>query len=268
MQNLPNIEPMEVAVVSLAAVVLCFAPTVLGWADGLRRRRAERLASGTLPLTPYPEPAHAEAPEAEVQAGAEVSMAESGYAPVDEFGEPGVPTGGEVSEAAARPVLSETLAAAPLPPAAETQEPRHESGGGEPSAPALDAGLPMFEERPADPAAATHLFRLDELRRVRLPDWPPAGVRDDPERHRLWQEAQRVGEQGVITSAALAASVAVQSTCLGRAEADGPKLRLHFLLFPDLWPVSPMQAVAAAVFEVDTASGEIHRRVVRVKREE
>ncbi len=34
-------------------------------------------------------------------------------------------------------------------------------------------------------------------------------------------------------------------------------LRLHFLLFADMWPVAANQACAEAIFELDSASGQV-----------
>jgi hypothetical protein len=108
-----------------------------------------------------------------------------------------------------------------------------------------------------------HQFRLEDLHWVRLADWPPADVRDDPARRQLWAEAERLLERhrGVLLSSALVSPLPVRSACLGAIEQAGATSYLHFLLFPDLWPASPDQAVARVVFEVDGANGEIRGRV-------
>jgi len=109
-----------------------------------------------------------------------------------------------------------------------------------------------LEIQPAD-GVWRHSFRLQDLHEARLPEWPPAAIRDDPERDRLWHEGERVGHQhrDAVLSAMVRSPYPARARCLGAVEADGSKLRLRFLLFPVVWPVSQNQAVAQAVFEID-----------------
>jgi hypothetical protein len=106
---------------------------------------------------------------------------------------------------------------------------------------------------------ASHEFRLAALHRAHLPDWPPPAIRNDPERYRVWEAAQRVVEAHwtAIGSAMIFSPYPARSMCLGAAQADGSRYRIGFLLFPVFWPISDSQAFAQAVFEVDEGSGEL-----------
>ena len=252
MQNLPNILPMEVAVVVAAALLLCGGPAVLAWSDERRRRRRERerLAEERRAAMPAAEVAIASMPagsgepvvalpEVPPQAAPEMmpmveAAVEPSAAPFD------IPN--DVAEAAALPVPDS------MPPALEAMAPPPvEQPQGDSAA--FDATVP----------SARYELHLDELRRVRLPDWPPEAVRHDSQRLAVWREAEQLAEahHAAIGATPLHSPYRAQSSCLGGAESEGTRLRLRFLLFPMLWPVSDTQAVAEAVFEMDRDGGNL-----------
>jgi hypothetical protein len=236
----PNIMPMEIVVVSAGFLVLCVAPALVGWLDAARRRRAEE-------ATRRPPAAPAEA----------ARVFEAGQ-------EGGLTPGAGEPPAFAEPVSSsEPAAAADLP---LEQEGRIATAG--PSSPV--AG---WKEEPAPPVseptvavAAPHLkteqayeFCLQDLRRARILDLPPPAVRNDPERHRVWEEGSRLASQhqGRIDRSRLAGPYMPQSACYGTAETHGSALQLRFWLFSDLWPVKEGQAIGDAVFEIDGSGAEL-----------
>jgi hypothetical protein len=246
MQNLANIKPVEVVVVGSALLVLCVAPAVLAWSDARRRRKVLARAAVPEPVVSAPPP---------VAAAATPSLADVQQV----WDEPTVTVDADMLPAPA----------APLQPAAEFALPVEP-----PAAAPIDAP-PAVAEAPAPPPAEPvreaqtvaepprYQFCLQELRRVRLPNWPPAEVHDDPARSAVWREAERlvVQRQQEINAMPLASTQRAQSSCLGFAEADAAGMRLRFLLFPLLWPSTEEQATAEAVFEVDRTTGEIRSRV-------
>ncbi len=131
--------------------------------------------------------------------------------------------------------------------------------GEAPATPAEPPVAPAALELQPLAAPGRHRFRLRDLHRTQLPDWPPAVIRHDAERNRIWQEAERVAAeyQALIDEATIVSPYPARATCLGAGEIDGPIVRLRYLLFPSLWPVSENQAVAEAVFEIDQAHGGI-----------
>jgi len=230
--QLPNITLMEIVIVAAAFVLLCIAPAVLTWSDERRRRSASAVplpaivTETALPLA------------VGLQADSDVSTADTVYGDVlaaAAFVNP--PLGDEADPTAVDRLESPTVA-------------------------------PVVEESPgavfqAVEGAAPHQFRLEELRRARLADWPPAAVRGDAERSRLWQEGERLAAQHerMIASLLLASPYPAQSSCVGTVNADGARYFLHYLLFPTLWPVEANQAVAEVIFEIDPASGDVHHRM-------
>jgi hypothetical protein len=98
-------------------------------------------------------------------------------------------------------------------------------------------------------------FRLEYLHRARLADWPPAQVQSDPAGRQLWNEAEQLATacDAVLSATDLVAPCPVRSASLGACERRRAGTALHFLLFPDLWPAAPEQAVARVVFEIDPA---------------
>ena len=213
MENLANITSLEVGAVSVGMLLFFVCPAFLGLADQRRRRRLQAAHDRELAV---------------IAATAEPSE------PVTE----GIPLSPSIPEEIAldRDMVAAVSAPTTLPP---------ESGV------TLQAPQPL-EIQPAD-GVWRHSFRLQDLHEARLPEWPPAAIRDDPERDRLWHEGEHVGEQhrDAMLSAMVHSPYPARARFLGAIEADGPKLRLHFLLFPVVWPVSQNQAVAQAVFDID-----------------
>ena len=247
MQNLPNVSPMELAVVCAAVLLFSIAPAVLAWNEQRRRRRMllERArlvveSGGALGEAGMQAVSPVALPEREVEAQTPhepmaASLPTPSDAPIDMVTETPDTMGAPLTT----PLWTDAVAA---PPAADSP---HAAAAGEGSSPAV---------------SGRYSLQLQDLRRVRLRDWPPATVRNDPERSRVWQEAQHAADEheSSIGSTILSSPYPAQSTCLGAAEAEGSKLRLRFLLFPVLWPLAAEQATAEAVFEIDRASGAIH----------
>ncbi len=249
MQNLPSITSMEVVVVSAAVVLLYVFPTLLAWSEARRRRRLERLTHLSFLAASEPLPA-------------------SDAAATSTFGTSSeLPSGGEVAASSASRFADPEVAAAPSNPSpaaepiARLAEPSTLAEPPEASATTTastngDAPVELY------PLSGTprHRFRLDDLHQSRLHDLPPAIVRNDPQRQRAWEEAEHAAEQHrrTIASATIMSPYPARSTCLGAAEADETTVRLHFLLFPGVWPVSQNQAVAQAIFEIDRTGGAIH----------
>ena len=234
MANFPNISQTEMAVIGAAVLFLFVGPALLSWGDERRRRRAQRAAS-------FAQSQH-------------VLLAAEWQVPVPDTvsGEAALPT-------ALRPFETDTppgfdVPAAP-PAVAEPPSPADSMPVNRPhSAPPL----PAVELNPLT-GAARHRFQLDHLHRAQLPDWPPAAIRMDPERSRLRQEAEHDAApyEARVNAATIGAPYPARSYCVGAADADASELRLSFLLFPVVWPVSQNQAVAQAVFRIDRMTGEI-----------
>lgn len=247
MHNWPNITPFEVAVVCTAALLLCIMPNLLAVADVRRRRRQQRAAA---------EQAVMQRRAAEM-AESVVAKETAGTAETTATGtsmEGSVPSLESASPASA-PESTSTPPPPVVPPMAGSVEVEQAELVAPPSAEV--ASFPWPES--TEPTVCT--LRLEDLRRVKLPNWPPAEVRDSPERKRLWEEASRVAEQPLLTSMAVDSPRRVESACLGSAESNGAVLRLHFFLFSDLWPVAAEQATAEALFEVDSAAGSVRAQV-------
>ena len=241
MQNMPNISPMEVVVVGAAVLLYSAAPALLSWNERRRRRRmSAELARAALGSDAAILGAAGAVDSPAESSGPEIGSAEP--LPEDTVGQM-LDEPADTMAASPTPLSStDTLETSPA-----TEAPRYELRG---------------EEAPS-PEPEHYRIQLQDLRRVRLRDWPSAMVRNDPERNRAWQEGQRAAEeyQSLIGSTVLSSPCAAQSACLGFAEEHGSTLQLRFLLFPILWPVSDEQAVAEAVFEVDRVSGELHSQV-------
>ena len=245
MANFPSISQTELAVIAAAVLLLFVGPALLSWGDERRRRRAQRGAM------------LAQAQRAQLTA------------------EWGVPTPETVSGEAApldapRPCETDTLpgsdVSADAPPVAESPSPLDSTPlNASHSAPQTDGLLrssapppPAVELQPLS-GTAQHRFQLDHLHRAQPPDWPPAAIRMDAERSRLRQEAEHDAApyEARVNAATIGAPYPARSYCLGAADADASELRLSFLLFPVVWPVSQNQAVAQAVFRIDRITGEI-----------
>jgi hypothetical protein len=285
MQNLANITAAEVAVAGSALLILSVAPTALAWSDAWRRRRALQVAAREAAAREAAareaaarEAASCEAPvQALIIAGADLMAPQQPWeeptVTVDAgvLGSPGSVVAGAGDEVVEAPAAAQTE----LPPAAEVREPRPAAEVREPvqigelPEPALISeppDLPPAEpvsEPPAPVEAPRFQFCLQELRRVRLPNWPPAEVRQDPARSEVWSEGERLAaqHQREIGAAALTSPHPAQASCFGSADADAASVRLRFLLFPVLWPSTDEQATAEAVFEINRADGTIRNWV-------
>lgn len=292
MQNLPNITSVEGVVVGSAMLVLWIAPAVLGWSDARRRRKvlamaaareaalvreaavaleAERAreaalareaelsvsppavaatAPGMVDLQLWDEPTVTVDLEDLGAPAAAPSPAAVSEVPVEPPAAAPIEVALPIAEAAAAPPIPEVVAAPPIPQVIEAPRPEPVS---EPQPP---AETPRFQ------------FCLQELRRVRLASWPPVEVQEDTVRSEIWRDAERLAaeRQREIGALPLASPHQAQSSCLGSAEADAVAVRLHFLLFPVLWPSTEEQATAEAVFEIDRASGAIRSHVNSLRR--
>lgn len=236
MGNLPNITQAELAVLAAAVLLLFIAPGLLLWTDERRRRRvqlatlaAEAAAAVSVPVAeailPMPEVAIADADSADAPQIAPIIASLMDTPAADDT--PSLPAAAIETHDAPEPVASH-------------------------------ADEPPIELLPLS-GPVRHRIRFDELHRVQLPDWPPEAIRNDPERSRLRLEAEQAAAQfqARLSAALLASPYPARSQCLGAADADAAELRLSFLLFPVLWPVSQNQAVAQAVVRIDRGTGEI-----------
>jgi hypothetical protein len=256
MANFPNITQAEMATIGAAVLFLFVGPALLSWGDERRRRRAQRAAilvqSQGVPLAagwemPVPDTVSGEAKlpgalqpfETEIQPGFDVSAMGPAVA------EPPSPPDGVLVNPPPTALQTDRIPtdSAPTPPAVELQ--------------------PLS-------GTAHHHFQLDHLHRAQLPDWPPAVIRTDPERIRLRQEAEQDAAlyEARVNAASIGAPYPARSYCLGAADADASELRLSFLLFPVVWPVSQNQAVAQAVFRIDRITGEIRGWVDALRSQE
>jgi hypothetical protein len=227
MGNLPNIMPAEVAAVSVGVLLFFVCPVLLAWADHRRRRRLQSPRQWEAPVTASAPVVFEETWPREVAPAPALEDVAVESSMVSDSGMTSVPM-------------------AVLASAAETGEPSVST--------ALTEQPSPIEIRPLE-GPSRYSFQLQDLHEAQLPDWPPVAIRNDPERAGLWHEGERVGDQyrTRIVSATIWSPHPARSRCLGAVEAQGPKLRLHFLLFPVLWPVSQNQAVAQAIFEIDPA---------------
>jgi type II secretory pathway pseudopilin PulG len=235
MTNMPNITQTEMAVVAAAVLLLFIAPALLSWSDERRRRRAQH-------ATRLQEALQLVAAESAVPASdpltAEPALFEAPQ-PLDI----GVPPPSDVRAGAPRPLD-------PSPPLRAPAETDSVVAGSEPSAPA--ELLPLS-------GVARHHFRIDDLHQAQLSDWPPAAIRNDPERSRSRYEAEQAAEPYRVRmrEAVIVSPYPARAHCLGAADADATELRFSFLLFPVVWPVSQNQAVAQAVFRIDRVTGTL-----------
>jgi hypothetical protein len=241
--NMPNIMPLEIVVVSAGFLVLCVAPALVGWVDASRRRRAAEAArQPTVPpaeTTSVSETAHVGvqvAPVADEPADLVRPMRADEPAGAADVGF----EGGLIATAAPTSLVAGPTVE-PAPPIPQT------------------VGAVAAPHQEGEQAPPAYEFCLQDLRRARILDLPPPTVRNDAERHRLWQQGLRLaGEhQGRIESTRLASPYMPQSACYGLAEAHGSALQLRFWLFRDLWPVNESQAVGDAVFELDGSGTDL-----------
>jgi len=253
MPNFPTITPAEIAAVAGAVLIVYVAPFVGTTVENYRRRKLERqYALRPEPFPPDETPSY-NAPDALPHGSPEITPPT----------EPETYTAFTEQAVTAMPATAMAPETAPTPVHDEVSQPRIEANAA-PAEPIADrysgyepAGVTSYRGENG------YKFRLEDLHRARLAEWPPATIRDDPARSQLWTEAERLSEQhrGALLSSVLSSPFPVRSACLGGIEQVGAVSFLHFLLFPDLWPVSPDQAVARAVFEIGSAGHEIRGRV-------
>ena len=278
---MPTITTAEIAIVAAAVLLLYVAPFVLTLLDGSRRRQAQEWTqrpfeeakapadecglagashaqSGTgpsltnmlqqpaaEPSTGSPQPVASSTPAMLAVAATEPSITAPHVSSLSE---------GAVPEAAVESVALRTSAREVMPPLME------------PTAPSADAlRFAGYEPPAATPFHGSdgYRFRVEDLHRVRLADWPPESVLSDPARRQLWSEAVRLAaaHDATISKTDLVAPNPVRSACLGACERRATGMTLHFLLFPDLWPVAPEQALARVLFEIDSGNGAIRHSV-------
>lgn len=267
---MPTITAAEIAIVAAAVLLIYAAPVFLALLERFRRRAPRQWAGspiepvaaavdafatiGTTPVAAAPDarpPGAVQIEDAELSAGTPEPMAGSAATPLQNH----------LSESCA------TAAKPAPPPVGSVAAAAVESAGAADEtvavvAPHSDAGRYAGYEPPAvSPFNGSdgHRFRIADLHRARLTDWPPDSVHGDPARHRLWGEATRlaVAHDAAISATDLVAPCPVRSTCLGACERRPAGLTLHFLLFSELWPVAPEQAAARAVFEIDAGTAAI-----------
>lgn len=260
---MPVILPLEWVVVGAAFVVFCIVPALLAWVDARRTRRRSATATAPaedsgLPVTPSLRASHG---QGEV---VEKAVAAHNAEPAARTLEWGLAdSGGEVAADVVRPVapvISVTGAAdvvtAPFPAAADPGAPSNPVSSPGPLGARVDAlhDATAFRNHPA-PLATFHAFRLQELRRVRLADWPPLTVSSGAERRQQWDEGQRLleAEQSRIEALSLRAPFPPQAFCYAGADIAAGRARLRFLLFPGLWP--SLATEAAALVIIDIAGG-------------
>jgi len=240
--NMANVTQSELAVLAGAVILLFVAPALLSWTDERRRRRARRaaiamdpgaVATGVESPPPASDEPFGEAPEASAP-------------PVDANSAPPAALVSEVPTGAA--------------PAVGVDHDPLSPGVTDPQSNSVSAPTPTTstELLPLS-GIVRHRFRLDDLHVAQLIDWPPAAIRHDPERSRLRQEAERAATEYAanLHAVIIASPYPARSHCLGAADCDAAELRLSFLLFPVLWPVSQNQAVAQAVFHIERTTGNI-----------
>jgi hypothetical protein len=247
MPNMPAITPAEIAVVGAAVLVMYIVPFVLARIESIRRRRAQTWGS-TVAL---PAPCISTVGVAAEQLAEQHQHAQE--APVN-----GVTSEAEVS-GATEPASNATAPAPHLAP--ESGMIVEPSVGVQPidqtAAAVLDGdgpGGPRFEPFTGDTG---YRFRLEDLHRVRLAEC--ADATSSP----VWCAAEQMAEthSTAIRSAPLLSPYPIRSVCLGTVEQERSTVRLRYLLFPSLWPVSRDQAVARAIFEIDTSAGTFRHRL-------
>ncbi|MFQ5665095.1 MAG: hypothetical protein ACE5I7_01560 [Candidatus Binatia bacterium] len=246
---MPSITGAEVAVMSAAVVLLFVAPALLALADERRRHKAPRRGperTGTAAAGAVLEAANPDASDVRMSATLQPEVEAGGCA---------IQSPVAAAQVGPGPQPESKSAAPRMPPAASVPAPAEPGATGNTGA---LVGPAPIELRPLE-GPARHCFHLQDLHPAHLPNWPPAAIRDDPERSRCWREAERIWERyhTAIHSAAIWSPYPARSSCLGAAELDGAKVCLRLFLFPVLWPVSQHQAVAQAVFEIDCVQGTV-----------
>jgi len=256
MPNMPTITPAEIAVFSTAVMVLYVVPFVLARIDERRRRRLPVWSSTVTATEPLDQPSATPVADTPSAAASEAAQCrdDAGGASPDEPASPAHDNAGapatETPELPAPVGADEYASKAPEPQVVNTTA----LGDG-------SAGIPAFE-----PFAGTtgYQFRLEDLHRVRLADCAAMA------RSELRREAEGVAEahRPAVFGSLLFSPYPIRSACCSGVEQEQSKLRLHYLLFPSLWPVSGDQAVAQAMFEIDLETGTVRHRLDAARRSE
>ncbi|MGD0946913.1 MAG: hypothetical protein ABSA52_05740 [Candidatus Binatia bacterium] len=254
MPDMPAIIPAEIAVVGAAVLVMHIVPFVLARIEDMRRRRAQTWSSTVEPSAPRISTVSVPAEQlTEQRQHAQEAPVNGVRSAVEESGatEPASNLAGTaphvVPEAASGMIAEPSLDVQPI---------------GQTATAVLDGdrpGGPRFEPFAGDTG---YRFRLEDLHRVRLAEC--AGAASSP----VWCAGERMAEthSTAIRSAPLLSPYPVRSACLGTVEEESSTVRLHYLLFPSLWPVSRDQAVARAIFEIDTSAGTLRHRLDALRR--
>jgi hypothetical protein len=253
MPDMPSITSAEVAVVSAAVVILYVVPFVLATLDQRRHRRLPVSGSPVMVTEP---PAEMAAAAPTVDMFAAITEAAQRCDLDGTSGEESAPT---VPETRAPARVAETL----QPAAPVTADACAPDTGGPEIANATPSGTgtesPAFELFAGD---AGYQFRLEDLRRVRLPDGT------DVARGHLGRDAEHVAEayRAAVLGLPLRSPYPVRSAYCSEVEQEHSTLRVCYLLFPSLWPASRDQAVAHAVFEIDMETGTVRHRLDALRR--
>jgi hypothetical protein len=254
MPNMPSITLAEIAVVSAAVVILYIVPFVLATIDQRRRRRLPVWSStGTVTEPP------AQLIVAVPTVGTPSATASEAAQHCDPDGaSPEEPASTAHENGATAPV---TAAPEPAAPAAANEYASDTPDPGIANATPIgtDTEGPAFEPFAGD---AGYQFRLEDLHRVRLPDW------GDAARSHLWRDAERVAEahRAAVFGCVVLSPYPIRSACRSGVEQEHSTLRLRYLLFPSLWPVSRDQAVADVMFEIDVETGIVRHRLDALRR--
>jgi hypothetical protein len=253
MANTPSITLAEIAAVGAAVVILYVVPLVLAALDQRRRRRLP-VWSSTAAATESPAQLAAADPTIGIPAATPSEVAQYGEPDAVGRDEPVFAAHEDVATAPVAEVSELVAPAAADEYTSDTPEPQMAG-----AAPCAATEGPAFEPFAGD---AGHQFRLEDLHRVRLPD-PDATARSD-----LWREAERVAEahRAAVFDCELLSPYPIRSACRSGVEQEHSTLRLRYLLFPSLWPVSRDQAVARAMFEIDVETGTVRHRLDVLRR--
>ena len=252
---MPSITPAEIVVVSTAVLILYVVPFLLASIDKRQRHRLP-VWSATVTVTEPPDQVATATPTVDVPSARAAETAQCRDA---EAASPEEPASTAREDGARAPVVEAPELAAPI---AATECAPDTS---EPTADATPAGngpeSPAFEPFAGD---AGYQFRLEDLRRVRFPDWPDAAG------GHLWRDAERVADahRADVFGSVLLSPYPIRSACRGGVEQEHSTLRLSYLLFPSLWPASRDQAVAQARFEIDMESGTVRHCLEALRRTE
>ncbi|GIW42997.1 MAG: hypothetical protein KatS3mg077_0279 [Candidatus Binatia bacterium] len=98
---------------------------------------------------------------------------------------------------------------------------------------------------------------LEALRQISLPTWP-VGMEEWPAENReIWGRGLALYRQWQANFVTLALPLPAHSRsyAIGRVETDGQVYRVHVLLFDELWPLEPDEALAVCVFDLDPERG-------------